>query len=1009
MQAVTKMKLAYGVILAAGMLALGGCGSNGAGGSSSATSTTDVPIAYVKRPLNTSSMNSSVGNPTDSVTYHQGGNLYILDKSSPSANAKNITGDYTKNAGDVADPEVSYDGKKIIFSMRCTTASAKVCYDYNNNAQVDTTWNIWEYDIPSGTLKRVIADSTESAKGDDVDPAYLPDGRIVFSSNRQQKTLQTIGYKYVDEYDRETSTVLHTMNADGTNVEQISFNQSHDRNPTVLSDGHIMYSRWDHVGGRNQFSIFRSNVDGAGMFIHYGAHSGVVSYLHPREMQDGRIMSDAMPLSRTNEGGALLIIDANNFSEVDQPAPSVAGSAQVQASFAPVNFGSMVSDTGRFTTPCPLWDGTNRALVSFTPGGRTEDRTQTSLITGQPETVKVEKAPAYGVYMLDLSSKGMRAIVLPNVDTNGNPTEFVTDAIPLMARAKPKVLSASGIDTTRKARNKTSITVGSIYDTEPARDRMTNSVLSAQEISAGIVIPMMNNALNSCSATDSRARYPYCDTRSSVADIAKLKDLTPGTGTEPDKRPGRFARIVKAMPSPAGISREALGETEFEMQQILGYVPVEPDGSIAFEAPADTAIGISVIDRYGRALQTHTSWLQGRPGESVFCNGCHSPRRGSEVPLNTSSLTTANNALQLNLSNSSVVNGIAGKIMAQIRFDNELALSANNVKPKQDIQYQDVWTRLDLSNPSSPATLPTVSGTTLNITYAASTFNGVASPGLTTTAPTISADGAIVINYKDHIQPILNKACISCHGVGQSQQLTLDLSSAISGTGRYASYDALLIGKPKLVNGLPVLIERDGEIVVDREEAQVEPGLARAAKLIRDWIFTEGLDRNSSAPADTQNHSAMLNSSEKRLIAEWIDLGATYFNDPCETRNGSGVCTKFRAVTGLSQAFFETNIQSQMLTQCAGCHVAVGRAAGDPPFQAKRLVLTGNAEGDFNVTSTMVNNICDPTQSYLLRYPSSSPAAVAPQPVHPHILDTSSSLYVAILQWITDAQAANGC
>ncbi len=123
------------------------------------------------------------------------------------------------------------------------------------------------------------------------------------------------------------------------------------------------------------------------MFIHYGAHSQVVSYLHPREMPDGRIMSDAMPLSRTNEGGALLIIDSDNFSEIDQPAPGVSGTAQTQASFAPIDFGSRVSANGRFTTPYPLWDGSHRALVSFTPGGRTVQQTQTSLITGQPEQV----------------------------------------------------------------------------------------------------------------------------------------------------------------------------------------------------------------------------------------------------------------------------------------------------------------------------------------------------------------------------------------------------------------------------------------------------------------------------------------------------------------------------------------------------------------------------------------------------------------------------------------------
>lgn len=989
MIALTISRLRLGVVVFSSLFALGACTPTG--GQNSAASADDVPVAYVKRPLDPqATMNSPVGNPTDSVTFHAGGDLYVREISSASAVETNITSSYTQGRGDVSDPEVSYDGKKILFSMKGPN---------------DPTWNIWEYDLVAKTLKRIIQDNATANLGDDVDPAYLPDGRIVFTSNRQQKSIQSLGYRYVDEYERETTTVLHTMNADGTGIEQISFNQSHDRNPTVLADGHILYSRWDHVGQRNQFSIFRAGLDGSGMFIHYGAHSRVVSYLHPREMPDGRLLSDAMPLSRTNEGGALLIIDTNNFSEIDQPGPgTLAGAvAQSHASFAEVDFGSRVSNTGRFTTPYPLWDGTPRALVSFTPGGRTETTMQTSLLTGQPAAVTVEKIPAYGVYMLDLNTKTLRAIVLPRVNANGDPIEFITDPIPLMARAKPKVLTASSVDTARQARNKVSITVGSVYDTEPERNRMTNNVLSAEEQATGVSIPMKNNAANIC--PDGRARYPNCDTRASVADIAKLKDPTPATGTLPDNRPGRFARIVKAVPLPGGISREALGETEFEMQQIVGYVEVEPDGSLAFEGPADTPFGISVLDRHGRALQTHTSWIQGRPGEAVFCNGCHSPRKGATSALNGTNLTQNNQTLSLRLSDGSTASGRSGEIMALTRFNEEFAINPGNVLPKPDIRYLDVWTP-DTDSGGNPL----IKGTPINISYAASTVNGAVSPGLTTAAPSVAADGSIVINFRDHVQPIFNKSCTtSCHGVGGAAQAVLDLSDTISGTGRIASYDALTVGKPRLnPDGTPILVERDGEIMIDREDPLAEPGLARATQLIG-RIFAEGLKTPAEIAADT--HTQYLNISEKRVIAEWIDLGGTYYNDPCQTRNGSGVCTQFRTVTGLSQATFEASVHPLMLTACAGCHVATGRSPDDPPFQAKRLVLTGSAEPDFNVTLGMVNNVCNPAMSYLLRYPTSTgnQNTVPPEPAHPNVLTNASPLYTAILQWITAAQAANGC
>ena len=93
------------------------------------------------------------------------------------------------------------------------------------------------------------------------------------------------------------------MDADGGNITQISFNQSHDRNPVVRQNGDIMFSRWDHVGGRNHFKIFRAKPDGTDMFVLYGAHSAGNSFLHPRDMDPkgkytGFLASDLMPLSR---------------------------------------------------------------------------------------------------------------------------------------------------------------------------------------------------------------------------------------------------------------------------------------------------------------------------------------------------------------------------------------------------------------------------------------------------------------------------------------------------------------------------------------------------------------------------------------------------------------------------------------------------------------------------------------------------------------------------------------
>ena len=123
------------------------------------------------------------------------------------------------------------------------------------------------------------------------------------------------------------------------------------------------------------------------------------------------------------------------------------------------------------------------------------------------------------------------------------------------------------------------------------------------------------------------------DTRAQVADIVRMKDpADPAYGCAP----ARFVRAVRAVAPPSGMMgmRSAIGETEFEMQQILGYAPIEPDGSFKLQRAGRHADRRSaVIDAKGRAFQTHTNWIQVRPGERRTCDGCHSPRRGARAQL----------------------------------------------------------------------------------------------------------------------------------------------------------------------------------------------------------------------------------------------------------------------------------------------------------------------------------------------------------------------------------------
>jgi hypothetical protein len=968
------------------LLVLSGC-SSGGGGGDAVTVNGDVSIAYVKRPV------QAAGNPTDSVQNGiQGGDLYLRQKSSPSSPEIPITQSYTLGHGDVSDPEVSYDGSKLLFSMRCTAQSAPQCYNYSNLGN-DFSWNVWEFDLVTQTMRRVVSDPAVSSLGDDVDPVYLPDGRIVFASTRQTtsraaagSSAGAVGYQYTDEYEREPVTALHVMDNNGANVRQISFNQSHDRNPTVLSTGEIMYARWDHVGGRNQFSIFKINPDGTDFFVMYGAHSPGNSYLHPRELPDGRVISTLMPLSRTSEGGSLEIIDIKNYSEYDLPADVVGvpndlgervGQYQVSRLLATGQSlatheamrGNGISPLGRYTTPYPLWDGTNRVLVTYTPSQPTTVR-NTFLGTNQ----QVEGTPKYGIWMLDLNRRTLNVVVPPQDGF------LYSDPVAIQARPVPGIKGVTPLDTATTGAGMGILNVKSVYDTD-SRGNMGAAVLAAGES-----IP----------------------TSGGVADLATMKN--PANTLAYGSRVARFFRITKAVATPVGLNRETIGESEFEMQQIIGYGVIEPDGSMSARVPGSTPVTITALDRQGRGFTTHTNWIQAKPGETRTCNGCHSPRRGNPIPNSVAHPGQS-----------------GGESMAETRFNSTKVTPTPSVNLKRDPDYQDIWTGLyNTANGTSISAESdiTISYDDLNAgghTHSPTIPSPVrASNGATCNASSWSpVDCAIVINYETQIQPVWDNHCVSCHsGTNPDGQLSLE-STRNAVLGRYNSYQELLVGDIVLdpVTHLPTItIDPDnGEIIFLRSTPIVDAGNSRSSRLIERLYEQELLATGSVCTGGgCTSHAGLLNAAEKRMLVEWVDIGAQYYNDPFD-----GVTVR-SAATALSTTVFAASVHPILMSTCASCHQAFGGngATGSPPnaaFTGNRFVLTGNVDGDFNITASMVTDVCTPANSYLLVRPSH---ILTDTPPHPGVglagsgaavQPVGSANYNTMLNWITAAQAGTIC
>ncbi len=970
---------------------LAACSGGGTSSEDTVTVNGDVPLAYVKRA-------TSVGlNPTDGANFAAGGDLMLREKSSPSAAEHNLTARFTAGAGDASDPEVSYDGKKIVFSMRCPAANTATVDGSASGARACTgRWNIWEYDttgtsLTGGTFRRL----TGSTSHDDVDPVYLPANRgIIFSSNRQEKSsrMQALGRAYfaADEYERERVMNLHSMAADGSNVQQISFNQSHERNPVIRPNGDIMFARWEHVADRNRFAVFRSKPDGTDMFVLYGAQSPGNSFLHPRDMDPkgkfpGQLVSSLMPLSGTQEGGSIMMVDAARYSEYNTPASSSVPreGGQKQATERTLSDGRGLSLYGRATTPYPLWDGSDRVLVAWRPCEVTRNGVVVSCTTlteaelatlgddnrtmsaRAADGVQDNAPAAYAIYMFDPANQTWLIVAAP-------PQGFMfTDPVALTARAEPNVVEPTTVDPVLAAQNMALIEVRSVYDTD-GLNRMAEAMLTDADRAAGCTraIPL-------------RAPVEAADTRTQVADLARLKnpaDAAYGCA------PARFVRASRGVPPPSGGMgvRQAIGETDFEQMQILGYAPIEPDGSFKLQVPADVPLALAVIDADGRAIQTHTNWIQVRPGERRTCDGCHSPRRGAA--LNSGPVV---NTLPAGIKAALSSQHQSGETLASLRTrldPTALALATSPV-------FTDIWADTTQTGVTARASL--------SLMY---TGNSDPADDLATPAP---VNG--VINYPDHIQPLWTRArgpagahtCVACH----ADSAKLDLRGTLAGTGRLVSYEELLMGDPVIdaVTGRPVIRVRQGVPEVVRGSPLVETsssaantaGQARKSRLTeilwgQTLLAGAGTRTEHPNPPDTApNHANLLNKAEKRLLAEWMDMGGQYYNDPFDA--GSGV----RTVSALSQETFLSQVQPILRAQCASCHQA---GLGNP---RNRFVLTGSEEGDFNVTLSMVNNTCVTTNNPLLLRPSTVPHPSGDLEQTTALLPVGSTGYNQIANWIS--------
>lgn len=166
-----------------------------------------------------------------------GGGLFILEKPGESLACRDIlNGRLT--GGNVLEPRLSYDAKRIVFSY---VDLAGKRFDPGNvdNETDQGFYHIYEVNVDGTGLRQLTR-----GPYDDLMPTYLPDGRIAFCSTRRQGYARCFGGQFSPRWHVYT---LHRMDGDGGNIRTLSVHDTNEWFPTVSNTGHLLYARWDYI------------------------------------------------------------------------------------------------------------------------------------------------------------------------------------------------------------------------------------------------------------------------------------------------------------------------------------------------------------------------------------------------------------------------------------------------------------------------------------------------------------------------------------------------------------------------------------------------------------------------------------------------------------------------------------------------------------------------------------------------------------------------------------------
>ncbi len=588
------------------------------------------------------------------------------------------------------DPAVSFDGRTIAFSVfrgPLEQVSEAVHPQVIDPAaeNTDTT----RFSFPN----RVI-DATEAqlhlvdlATGEvtplphsdgvyDAGPAWLSDGRLAFTSSRDDSRVTLVW----GTNNPGMGARIYTMDVDGRNVDLASHHGlSMDEHPFQLADGRVAYSSWQIFGGlpfrhtngspggfttiANLFHIYTQHPDGAVPFAFFGQHAGdhqpitTVGTDHKAahfltQTTDGRVwFADYYRGNNDGLGTVIGVMPEPDGQEGIAPAPGTPP-GDIFAPRDAIRLASWASSSDQFAGPMPAPAYTSPSYsdpVVFVgklghPAALPDNRLMVTWGKGACGTVTGNEIfAALGMVAPPLTS-GSGAGTATNVFTSlGLDTPACDAGIYMVTRVPSEHPSDLQLVVDAPAWHeimpRAVVPYAQIHGVDaPALLPRADLAASRPELDVGTPFGLLGAA----SILD-RETHPvdgihfmgehqfqnqgtdtidYAD-----ADLCGVRIL----GVQPNRGPDTYTEIANV----AGERVVILGEIPVRNLDAGGAPRMDPSGnpdtSFLVRFPANVPYLMQGIDCEGRTLNTDQTWQSLRPGETKTCGGCHVHSRPSRV------------------------------------------------------------------------------------------------------------------------------------------------------------------------------------------------------------------------------------------------------------------------------------------------------------------------------------------------------------------------------------------